>query len=111
MSKVMQDLEKALQDTFDSVRDGDLSHLGLLAERLETGLSTLPGEPEPERTERILILARRNETCLAAARRGIISARQRLVELKEVEAGTLTYTDQGERRRIETKTSSLKQRI
>lgn len=104
-------LETALEESFTMIRQGDLGRIGALTEQVETGLAALSAARNPERVERILALARRNETCLAAARRGILAARRRLADLEEIAAGTLTYDGQGQRRPIEARTGSLKQRI
>lgn len=110
-----EEIGQAMQEKLEALRkdltQGRLSHLAAHAEQIESLLPRLSAMADRKLAERLRDKALGNEACLAAARRGVIAARQRLAELLAASKGFSTYDVQGRRAQIEALSQQLSQRI
>jgi hypothetical protein len=104
-----------LTQTLDAIRTdltlGRLDNVALHSQQIEQLLPQLEGLTDAALAQRLRDTARRNEACLAAARRGVMAARQRLADVLAAAQGFATYDGQGRRAVIEAALPQLAQRI
>lgn len=105
------DLEETLELTLQHLRAGDLAALEWLASATDAAFSALDPLDDPQQAARLQALAERNLRCLAAAARGVRSARRRLVEVAAARSGLQSYDDAGRPRRIGGSESVFKHRV
>lgn len=96
------DLESLLEDLHQAALHADFDALAALAPAIERATQALDLRGDPAAAKRISALARRNETCLDAALRGLRAGRRRLAELRDIGLGLRIYDRNGQRADIVT---------
>lgn len=104
-------LEAAMDALRNDLVEGRIKNLPLHLEQIEQLLPRLSALTDRKLMERLRDNAQRNEACLAAARRGVQAARQRLADLLAASRGFSTYDGKGRRAPIEAMGQNLAQRI
>ncbi|ARE40390.1 hypothetical protein RGUI_2249 [Rhodovulum sp. P5] len=95
-----------------ALRNADFKSLNKLSDEKERLFADLGDTPfaDAETLKRLLDMAKRNETLLDAVRRGIDSAAQRLKRLREPAEPLDTYSQTGQRTRLDATKRSLTRR-
>lgn len=91
-----ESLERVLDQMHAAILVADFARLMRLTPEMEAALAGLT-QPDQALLQRVSSKAARNATCLQAAGRGVRAALNRLKEVRQANAGLVTYDGAGKR--------------